>query len=160
MGFISHLITRGGPHCSLCFPHLLSLVNQVTYLGGPCGRWRQERCSAGQPCNGGKPKFFQDSGDSCFSLGLLVLNIGNEGVIHNNHEWKSQQPPATHPFPAWNAPVSILGFPSMVVPQKYGWFFCGKIPSFEMDDDWEVSLWLWKRPYGGFLKWGYPCSSS
>ena len=25
--------------------------------------------------------------------------VGNEGMIHNNHQWSSQQPPATHPFP-------------------------------------------------------------
>ena len=54
------------------------------------------------------------------SDGLLVLQIGNEGMIHfiviNDHPI----PPATHPFPAWNAPVSskvlLIHDPNLWVP--------------------------------------------
>ena len=46
--------------------------------------------------------------------GLLVLHIGNEGMIHviitNDNP---SNPPATHPFPAWNAPVRLIS----------GWWF-------------------------------------
>ena len=40
---------------------------------------------------------------------LLVLQIGNEGMIQSIFTNNSPSNPNSHPFPAWNAPVRILG---------------------------------------------------
>ena len=86
-----------------------------------------------------------------------AFHVGNEGMMHTNHQWWSQQPPV--PSPAWNTPVRRWGFPksgdmrlsihSLASQQRAGY---------------QRRLWIWQggddvlEPFrflfqGGFHKW-------